>query len=40
MTADSLIHRVEHDRLRLDERTIVVMDEAGMADTRRLADAP
>jgi len=37
MTADSLIHRVEHDRLRLDERTIVVMDEAGMADTRRLA---
>jgi conjugative relaxase-like TrwC/TraI family protein len=37
MTADSLIHRVEHDRLKLDERTVVVMDEAGMADTRRLA---
>jgi conjugative relaxase-like TrwC/TraI family protein len=37
MTADSLIHRVEHDKLTLDSRTVVVMDEAGMADTRRLA---
>jgi conjugative relaxase-like TrwC/TraI family protein len=37
MTADSLIGRVEHDRLRLDRNTVVVMDEAGMADTRRLS---
>ena len=37
MTADSLIVRVEHDKLALDPRTVVVMDEAGMADTRRLA---
>jgi len=37
MTTDSLIRRVDHDRLKLDERTVVVMDEAGMADTRRLA---
>jgi ATP-dependent exoDNAse (exonuclease V) alpha subunit len=37
MTADSLIGRVEHDKLQLDRNTVVVMDEAGMADTRRLA---
>ncbi|HEX4035547.1 MAG TPA: MobF family relaxase [Solirubrobacteraceae bacterium] len=37
MTTDSLIGRVEHDKLQLDDRTVVVMDEAGMADTRRLA---
>lgn len=37
MTTDSLIGRVEHNRLRLDRNTVVVMDEAGMADTRRLA---
>ena len=37
MTTDSLIHRVEHHRLTLDRNTVVVMDEAGMADTRRLA---
>jgi ATP-dependent exoDNAse (exonuclease V) alpha subunit len=37
MTTDSLIGRVEHDKLTLDSRTVVVMDEAGMADTRRVA---
>jgi conjugative relaxase-like TrwC/TraI family protein len=37
MTADALTHRVENARLALDERTVVVFDEAGMADTRRLA---
>jgi ATP-dependent exoDNAse (exonuclease V) alpha subunit len=37
MTTDSLIRRVEHDRLKLDRNTVVVIDEAGMADTRRLA---
>jgi AAA domain len=37
MTADSLIGRVEHGTLRLDRDSVVVMDEAGMADTRRLA---
>jgi conjugative relaxase-like TrwC/TraI family protein len=37
MTTDSLIGRVEHQRLKFDRNTVVVMDEAGMADTRRLA---
>jgi len=37
MTADSLIGRVEHGTLRLDDTSVVVMDEVGMADTRRLA---
>jgi ATP-dependent exoDNAse (exonuclease V) alpha subunit len=37
LTTDSLLARIGHGRLRLDERTVVVMDEAGMADTRRLA---
>src|SRR5665213_3350472 len=37
MTADSLIGRVGHDKLTLDRDSVVVMDEAGMADTRRLA---
>ncbi len=37
MTTDSLIGRVEHDNLALDRNGVVVMDEAGMADTRRLA---
>jgi hypothetical protein len=37
MTADALMHRVEHGRLELDSRSVVVLDEAGMADTRRLA---
>jgi conjugative relaxase-like TrwC/TraI family protein len=37
MTTDSLIGRVEHGTLQLDRNSVVVMDEAGMADTRRLA---
>ncbi len=37
MTTDALLHRVENDRVRVDRDTVVVMDEAGMADTRRLA---
>jgi ATP-dependent exoDNAse (exonuclease V) alpha subunit len=37
MTTDALLHRAREGQLALDERTVVVMDEAGMADTRRLA---
>ena len=37
MTTDALLGRVQSCRLGLDERSVVVMDEAGMADTRRLA---
>lgn len=37
MTADALILRQERGQLRLDSRSVVVMDEAGMADTRRLS---
>jgi conjugative relaxase-like TrwC/TraI family protein len=37
MTADALTHRVQGASLGLDSRTVVVFDEAGMADTRRLA---
>jgi conjugative relaxase-like TrwC/TraI family protein len=37
VTTDALIARVENGSLQLDSRTIVVMDEAGMADTNRLA---
>jgi conjugative relaxase-like TrwC/TraI family protein len=37
MTADALTHRVREDKLQLDSRSVVVFDEAGMADTRRLA---
>jgi conjugative relaxase-like TrwC/TraI family protein len=37
MTTDSLIARVESGSLNIDERTVVVMDEAGMADTHRLS---
>jgi ATP-dependent exoDNAse (exonuclease V) alpha subunit len=37
LTADALTHRVEHRQLSLDHRSVVVFDEAGMADTRRLA---
>jgi len=37
MTTDALLGRVQSGRLGLDERSVVVMDEAGMADTRRLA---
>jgi conjugative relaxase-like TrwC/TraI family protein len=38
MTTDALLHRAEQGRLTLNERSVVVMDEAGMADTRRLAE--
>jgi conjugative relaxase-like TrwC/TraI family protein len=37
LTADALIARVERGSVHLDARTVVVMDEAGMADTHRLA---
>jgi len=37
MTTDALLGRVRSGRLGLDERSVVVMDEAGMADTRRLS---
>jgi ATP-dependent exoDNAse (exonuclease V) alpha subunit len=37
MTTDALLRRAENGRLELDGRSVVVMDEAGMADTRRLA---
>jgi conjugative relaxase-like TrwC/TraI family protein len=37
MTLDALTRRVENARLQFDQRTVVVFDEAGMADTRRLA---
>jgi len=37
MTADAIAHRVRDERLLLDSRSVVVFDEAGMADTRRLA---
>ncbi len=36
-TADGLCNRVENDRVHLGPRTVVVMDEAGMADTERLS---
>ena len=36
-TADSLIARDEQGTLGLDQRSVLVMDEAGMADTKRLA---
>ncbi len=37
LTADALLRRVESGQVSLDERSVVAMDEAGMADTRRLA---
>jgi hypothetical protein len=37
MTADALAYRADRGSLGLDSRTVVVFDEAGMADTRRLA---
>jgi conjugative relaxase-like TrwC/TraI family protein len=37
MTVDALIAREQSGSVRLDPKTVVVMDEAGMADTRRLA---
>jgi conjugative relaxase-like TrwC/TraI family protein len=37
LTADALVSRAQSGRMTLDARTVVVMDEAGMADTSRLA---
>jgi conjugative relaxase-like TrwC/TraI family protein len=37
MTTDSLLAKAEHGSLSLNSETVVVMDEAGMADTERLA---
>ncbi len=37
LTTDALLQRVESGRVSLDERSVVVIDEAGMADTRRLS---
>ena len=37
LTTDSLLAKVQGEHVRLNERTVVVMDEAGMADTQRLA---
>jgi conjugative relaxase-like TrwC/TraI family protein len=37
VTTDALLARAETGSLHLDGRTVVVMDEAGMADTKRLA---
>jgi ATP-dependent exoDNAse (exonuclease V) alpha subunit len=37
VTTDALLGRVESGRMQLDSKTVVVMDEAGMADTSRLA---
>jgi conjugative relaxase-like TrwC/TraI family protein len=37
-TTDSLIARAKNGSLTLNQNTVVVMDEAGMADTNRLAD--
>lgn len=36
-TTDSLLHQVEKGNIRLDSKTVVVMDEAGMADSERLS---
>ena len=36
MTTDSLLHGIEKDHIRLDSKTVVIMDEAGMADSDRL----
>jgi conjugative relaxase-like TrwC/TraI family protein len=38
LTTDALLHRAREGRITLGSRTVVVMDEAGMADTRRLAE--
>jgi conjugative relaxase-like TrwC/TraI family protein len=38
ITTDALLARVQSGSVRLDAKTIVVMDEAGMADTKRLAE--
>jgi ATP-dependent exoDNAse (exonuclease V) alpha subunit len=36
MTTDSLIYSIEKGHIRLDSKTVVIMDEAGMADSDRL----
>jgi conjugative relaxase-like TrwC/TraI family protein len=36
-TTDALVNGVEDDRLHLGSRSVVIMDEAGMADTERLS---
>ena len=36
LTTDALINRVENGDIHLDAKTVVVMDEAGMADSKRL----
>jgi len=36
-TTDSLLNGIENGHIRLDRNTVVVMDEAGMADSERLA---
>jgi len=36
-TTDALLHRLDTGAVKLGDRSVVVMDEAGMADTRRLA---
>lgn len=36
-TTDGLIRGVENDRIHLGERSVVIVDEAGMADTERLS---
>lgn len=37
MTTDSLLAKAERGTLNLNDKTVVIMDEAGMADTNRLA---
>jgi conjugative relaxase-like TrwC/TraI family protein len=37
VTTDALLHRAGNGQITLNDKTVVVMDEAGMADTRRLA---
>jgi len=37
LTIDSLLARFESGGVRVDSQTVIVMDEAGMADTKRLA---
>lgn len=37
MITDSLLGQVEKGNIRLDSKTVVVMDEAGMADSDRLS---
>lgn len=37
LTTDSLLAKAQTEHLTLNDRTVVVMDEAGMADTQRLA---